>query len=120
MAHNLQIGIGTGLIGGGLLGLLAAAASLALNSGILRSFGGVVRLVVGLQLVYGVLCLVLGMAGAAFKTLFFLVTRRSLSDTKTAGFAAWLVFFLIGGLYAFSWARWQGIGGLTLSAPLRW
>jgi hypothetical protein len=120
LAHNLQIGIGTGLIGGGLLGLLAAAASLALNSGILRSFGGVVRLVVGLQLVYGVLCLVLGMAGAAFKTLFFLVTRRSLSDTKTAGFAAWLVFFLIGGLYAFSWARWQGIGGLALSAPFRW
>ena len=120
LAHNLQIGIGTGLIGGGLLGLLAAAASLALNSGILRSFGGVVRLVVGLQLVYGVLCLVLGMAGAALKTLFYLVTRRSLSDTKTAGFAAWLVFFLIGGLYAFSWARWQGIGGLALSTPLRW
>ena len=120
LAHNLQIGIGTGLIGGGLLGLLAAAASLALNSGILRSFGGVVRLVVGMQLVYGVLCLILGMAGAAGKTLFFLVTRRSLSDTKTAGFAAWLVFFLIGGLYAFSWARWQGIGGLALSAPLRW
>lgn len=120
LAHNLQIGIGTGLIGGGLLGLLAAAASLALNPEILRSFGGVMRLVVGLQLVYGVLCLVLGMAGAAGKTLFFLVTRRSLSDTKTAGFAAWLVFFLIGGLYAFSWARWQGIGGLALATPLRW
>jgi hypothetical protein len=120
LAHNVQIGLGTGLIGGGLLGLLAAAASLALNPGILRSFGGVVRLVVGLQLVYGVLCLVLGMAGAAGKTVFFLVTRRSLSDTKTAGFAAWLVFFLIGGLYAFSWARWQGIGGLSVSAPPRW
>jgi hypothetical protein len=120
LAHNLQIGIGTGLVGGGLLGLLAAAASLALNPGILRSFGGVVRLVVGLQLIYGVLCLVLGLAGAALKTLFFVVTRRSISDTKAAGFAAWLVFFLIGSLYAFSWARWQGIGGLALSAPLRW
>lgn len=120
LAHNFQIGLGTGLIGGGLLGLLAAAASLALNSGILRSFGGVVRLVVGLQLVYGVLCLVLGMVGATGKTIFFLVTRRSLSDTKTAGFAAWLVFFLIGGLYAFSWARWQGIGGLSISLPPRW
>ena len=118
--HNLQIGLGTGLIGGGLLGLLAAAATLTLNPEILRSFGGVVQLVVGLQLVYGVLCLVLGMIGATAKTIFYVATRRSLSDTKTAGFAAWLVFFLIGGLYAFSWARWQGIGGLSLTAPLRW
>ncbi len=120
LAHNLQIGVGTGIIGGGLLGLLAAAASLAVNPGILRSFGSVVRLVVGLQLVYGVLCLALGMAGATVKTVIYLVTRRSLSDTKAAGFVAWLVFFLIGGLYAYSWARWQGVGGLAIEEPLRW
>ena len=64
-------------------------------------------------MVYGLLCLALGLLGAALKTLFFLLTGRSISDTKTAAFAAWLVFFLIGGLYAFSWTRWQKIGGLA-------
>lgn len=118
LANNLQIGLATGLVGGGLLGFLGTAASLALNPGLLGSAGNVVRLLIGLQIVYGLLCLGLGLAGAAAKTLFFVATRRSISDTKTSAFAAWTVFFLIGGLYAFSWTRWQKIGGLAPGEPV--
>lgn len=120
LRHNLQIGLATGFIGGALLGFLGAAAVLVLNPDLLGSFGNVIRILLGLQLVYALLCLALGMAGATLKTLFFLVTGRSVSDTKSSGVAAWLVFFLIGALYAFSWVRWQKIGGLAPGTPITW
>lgn len=118
LGNNLQIGLATGLIGGGLLGFLAAAATVAQNPALLTSAGDVVRLLLGLQIVYAVLCLAIGLAGAAVKTLLFLLAGLRFSDTKTAAFAAWTVFFLLGSLYAISWARWHQIGGLAPDAPV--
>jgi hypothetical protein len=119
LGNNLQIGLGAGLIGGALLGFLAAAATLALNPVLLRSFGDVIRLLLGLQFVYAIGCLALGLIGASIKTLVFLATGRQLSDTKTAAGVAGFAFFLLGALYGFSWCRWHEIGGLAPDSPLR-
>lgn len=113
LGNNLQIGLGTALIGGGLLGFLAAAVTVVQTQALLQSTGDVVRLVLGLQLVYAVLCLVLGMTGALGKTLLYFAMGRRVSDTKTAGFATWVVFFLLGSFYTLSWVRWHQIGGLS-------
>ncbi len=120
LGNNLQIGLGTGLIGGGLLGFLAAAATLALNPVLLRATGDAIRLVLGLQFVYLILCLILGFVAAGTKTLLFLTTGRRISDTKTAAFASGVAFFILGVLYSFFWCRWHRIGGLAPSGPVGW
>ncbi len=117
LRNNLQIGLGAGLIGGGLLGFLAAAATLAANPVLLRSAGDVLRVLLGLQFVYAALCLVLGFVGAFLKTLLSRLSGRRISDTKTAAIIAGVGFFFLGAAYAWSWARWHRLGGLTPDAP---
>lgn len=119
LRNNLLIGLGTGLIGGGLLGFLATAATLALNPYLLASFADTVRLLLGLQTVYAVICLVIGLLVGAAKTLLFVLSGRRLSDTKTAAVLSGAVFFLMAAAYATSWCRWNEIGGLSPDRPLR-
>lgn len=112
-ANNLRVGLLTGLLGGILLGLLFGTATLALNPQLLESLTDVVILVLGLQAVYAVFCIALGLIGAFGKTAIFSFTGRSLSDTKTAAFVTGAVFFLITGTYGYLWCRWHRIGGLV-------
>lgn len=111
--NNLRVGLWTGLLGGILLGLLFATATLALNPQLLGSISDVAILILGLQAVYAVFCLALGMIGALGKTAIFSITGRSISDTKTAAFVTGTVFFLITGTYGYLWCRWHRIGGLV-------
>ncbi|MBK8229811.1 MAG: hypothetical protein IPK72_04310 [Candidatus Eisenbacteria bacterium] len=114
--NNLRVGVLTGSIGGWVLGILMAAATLALNPVLLRSASDVTLLLLGFVLVNAVFCLALGVLGALGKTAIFAWTGRELSDTKMAAFVTGLVFFLITGLYGWTWCRWHGIGGLTPSS----
>ena len=111
--NNLRVGLLIGSIGGVLLGLLYAAATLVLNPGLLRSARDVVVLVLGLVVVYSVFCLVLGLLGALGKTALYRRTGRHISDTKTAAFVTGAIFFSIAALYGYQWCRWHRIGGLS-------
>ncbi|MCB9463279.1 MAG: alkaline phosphatase family protein [Candidatus Eisenbacteria bacterium] len=111
--NNLRVGLLTGSIGGILLGLLYAAATLVLNPELLRSGRDVIVLVLGLIAVYTVFCLALGLIGALGKTLLFRSTGRHISDTKTAAFVTGAVFFSVAALYGYQWCRWHRIGGLS-------
>ncbi|MEZ4654231.1 MAG: alkaline phosphatase family protein [Candidatus Eisenbacteria bacterium] len=111
--NNLRVGLLTGLLGGVLLGLLFATATFALNPELLDSVKDVLVLSLGLQAVYAVFCLALGLLGALGKTILFAFTGRSLSDTKTAAFVTGTVFFLITMTYGYLWCRWHRIGGLV-------
>jgi hypothetical protein len=113
LASNLRVGILTGLIGGLILGFLFAAATLALNPVLLGSLRDVLILLLGLQAVYSIFCLALGILGAFGKSLIFAQTGRRLSDTKTAAFVSGAVFFAITAFYGYSWCRWHRIGGLS-------
>ncbi|MEZ4649931.1 MAG: hypothetical protein R3E97_14305 [Candidatus Eisenbacteria bacterium] len=111
--NNLRVGLLTGSIGGILLGLLYAAATLVLNPELLRSGRDVTVLVFGLIVVYTVFCLALGLLGALGKTLLYRNTGRHISDTKTAAFVTGAVFFSVAALYGYQWCRWHRIGGLS-------
>jgi len=111
--NNLRVGLLTGSIGGTLLGLLYAAATLVLNPELLRSGRDVVVLVLGLVVVYSVFCLALGILGALGKTALYRRNGRHISDTKTAAFVTGAVFFSIAALYGYQWCVWHRIGGLS-------
>lgn len=112
-ANNFRVGVLTGAIGGVLLGFFFATATLALNPDLLDSLSDVLVLLLGLQAVYAVFCLALGLLGAVGKTLIYARTGQSLSDTKTAAFITGAVFFLVTATYGYLWCRWHRIGGLS-------
>jgi len=113
LRNNLRVGLVTGGFGGLLLGFLFAAATLALNPQLLQSFRDILVVLLGLQLVYGVFCLSLGVVAALGKTLWFTFTGQKVSGTKTAAFITGAVFFLISAIYGFHWCRWHRIAGLA-------
>lgn len=119
LRNNLIIGLSIGIIGGGAVGFLMTATTLFLNPVFLRSFRDLAILTLVLVGVYIVLALAIGLAGALLKTLYFLFSRKRLSDTKTAAFAMGTFFFLLVAIYGITWCRWNGVGGASRESLLQ-